>query len=306
MSGMGVSECGSGGDTLSHTPTLSYSCTFTDTHCHLDLHQFDADRDAVIERAAAAGVAVIINPAIDLNSCRRVLMLAEQYPGLHVAVGVHPNGCADFDGETVARLRDMAGHPKVVAIGEIGLDYYWNKVAVDQQRRALGAQLALAAEFGLPVILHSREPAAVGRDLAGGEAGRCNVDLLREIEQWVPAARKRRGNHAILGVWHAFSGDLAQAQIAYDLGLVLGLGGPVTFQNAPRLQALVPQLRLDRLMLETDAPYLTPHPYRGKRNEPALIPLIAQALADQLGMTLAAVAAQTTLTAERCFRFCEA
>ncbi len=292
--------------------TVDGQWSFTDTHCHLDLRQFDGDRQAVIERAAAAGVALIVNPAIDLDSCRRVLALAEQYPGLYAAVGVHPNDCGDFDDDAVAQLREMAHHPKVVAIGEIGLDYYWNKVAIDQQRRALRAQLALAAESGLPVILHSRSA-------QGDESRRCNSDLLRELERWVAERNAQRSEVTVVGdvsltpdpwplipevpvgVWHAFSGDLAEAQTAYGLGLVLGLGGPVTFQNARRLQALAPQLRLDRLLLETDAPYLAPHPHRGQRNEPAYIPLIAQALADQLGTTLEAVAAQTTITAEQSF-----
>jgi TatD DNase family protein len=267
--------------------------SFIDTHCHLDLRQFDGDRQAVIERAAAAGVALIVNPAIDLDSCRRVLALAEHYPGLYAAVGVHPNDCANFDDETVTQLRDMARHPKVVAIGEIGLDYYWNKVAIDHQRRALRAQLALAAELGLPVILHARSA-------QGDESHRCNTDLLQVVGDCF-ANSVRHDARATVGVWHAFSGDLAEAQTAYGLGLVLGLGGPVTFRNARRLQALVSQLRLDRLMLETDAPYLTPHPHRGQRNEPVYIPLIAQTLADQLGTTLEAVAAQTTITAEQSF-----
>ena len=159
--------------------------SLVDTHCHLDLRQFDADRDAVIARAGEAGVGLIVNPAIDLDSCRRVLALAERYPNVYAAVGVHPNDCADFDDDTVAQLRDLARHPKVVAIGEIGLDYYWNKVAVDQQRRALAAQLALAAELGLPVILHSRS--------ANGDASRqCNADLLQELRRWVSARNTQR------------------------------------------------------------------------------------------------------------------
>ena len=249
----------------------------------------------MIARALEAGVATIVNPAIDLDSCRRALALAEQHPGIYAAVGVHPNDCADFDDAAEVRLRELARHPKVVAIGEIGLDYYWDKTPVDQQRRALRAQLALAAELDLPVILHSRN----GRD---GAAGQCNADLLREITQWGAAARTRRGGDAILGIWHAFSGGLTEAQAAYDLGLVIGLGGPVTFQNARGLHALVGQLRLDRLVLETDAPYLAPHPHRGQRNEPAYVPLIAQRLAELLGTTPASVAAQTTATAEACFR----
>jgi len=289
-----------------------------DTHCHLDLRQFDADRDAVIGRAGEAGVGLIVNPAIDLDSCHRVLALAERYPNVYAAVGVHPNDCAGFNDVVAAKLRDLTRHPKVVAIGEIGLDYYWNKVAVDQQRRALVAQLAIAAEMSLPVILHSRS--------ANGDASRqCNADLLQELQRWVAARSAQRkdsiGSDAsltpdpcppalrtfgvtpdtLLGVWHAFSGDLAEAQAAYDLGLTLGLGGPVTFQNARSLQALAPQLRLDRLMLETDAPYLAPHPHRGKRNEPAYIPLMAATLAGLSGATVDAIAAGTTATACRCF-----
>ena len=293
--------------------------SFVDTHCHLDLRQFDADRDAVLARAGEAGVGLIVNPAIDLDSCRRVLALAERYPNVYAAVGVHPNDCADFDDDTVAQLRDLARHPKVVAIGEVGLDYYWNKVAADQQRRALAAQLALAAELDLPVILHSRS--------AQGDAShRCNADLLQELQGWASARHAQRSEDSVgsdvpltpdpcspalrtsgvipdtlLGVWHAFSGDLAEAQAAYDLGLALGLGGPVTFQNARSLQALAPHLRLDRLMLETDAPYLAPHPHRGQRNEPAYIPLMAEKLAQLTNTTVENVCAQTTATARRCF-----
>ena len=201
--------------------------SFTDTHCHLDLRHFDDDRQAVIERAAAAEVAHIVNPAIDLDSCRRVLALAEQFSGMYAAVGVHPNDCGDFDDDAVAQLRDMARHPKVVAI--------------DQQRRALRAQLALAAELSLPVILHSRSA-------RGDESRRCSTDLLLEVGNCCKNI-VRNDAWEMVGVWHAFSGDLAEAQTAYGLGLVLGLGGPVTFQNARRLRALVPQLRLDRLIL---------------------------------------------------------
>lgn len=269
--------------------------SFVDTHCHLDLRQFDADRDAAVERAAAAGVTRIVNPAVDLDSCRRALALADRHPGVYAAVGVHPNDCGDFDDAALAALRELAGHPKVVAIGEIGLDYYWERVPHGQQRRALRAQLDLAAELGLPVILHAREAAQ-------GPAA-CVADLLWEIERWGPAVRKQRGEDVILGVWHAFSGDACEAERAYGAGLVLGIGGPITFQNARKLHALAPDLRPERLLLETDAPYLAPHPYRGQRNEPAYIPLIAQGLAQRRGVPVAEIAASTTETADRCFGF---
>jgi len=268
-----------------------------DTHCHLDLHQFDADREAVIERAAAAGVRVIINPAIDLASCERVLALADRYPGVYAALGVHPNDCGDFTADTVKTLRELAQHPKVVAIGEIGLDYYWERVAHDQQQQALRSQLALAAELGLPVILHTRN----AQGSASPDAPSCTADLLWEIEQWVRQIPTQPRASGIVGVWHAFSGTLDDAQRAYETGLVLGLGGPVTFQNARRLHALVPQLRPDRLVLETDAPYLAPHPHRGQRNEPAYVPLIVRSLARLFETTIDKVVQVTEATTRQCF-----
>jgi len=268
-----------------------------DTHCHLDLPHFDPDRERVLERAAAAGVGIIINPAIDLASCRRVLALARQYSNIYAAIGVHPNDCANFSESTLQALYELAQHPRVVAIGEIGLDYYWQKVPVAQQKRALRDQLALAAELGLPVILHSRRSSA-GDDTTSS----CNADLLEEVGQWLAAAPNLKGGRAIIGVWHAFSGDLAEAQAAYELGLVLGLGGPVTFQNARRLHALVPSLDPHRLILETDAPYLAPHPYRGQRNEPGYVALVAQSLANLYAMPADKLARMTTATAVRLFR----
>lgn len=258
-----------------------------DTHCHLDQAQFDGDRHAVIERAQAAGVEIIVNPGIDLESSRQALALAAQYPGIYAAVGVHPNDCAGFDAAGLGVLRELAHQPKVVAIGEIGLDYHWKVVPHDQQRAALRAQLALAAELDLPIILHSRES---------------NADLMWELEQWVSVVRTSPAGNDMLGVLHAFSGDLADAEKAYSLGFLLSLGGPVTFENARRLDALAPQLRRDRLILETDAPYLTPHPHRGKRNEPGYLPLIAQSLAKLMDTDVETLAAQTSETALRFFR----
>lgn len=257
------------------------------------MRQFDEDREAVIKRAAAVGVTKIVNPAIDLDSCRRVLALTEQYPNVYAALGVHPNDCEGFEPSTLAELRDLAQHPKVVGIGEIGLDYYWERVDHAQQKQALLAQLGLAAELHLPVILHTRN----AKD--GNPA--CTEDLLYLLSQWVSEIRSFRAVGGIIGVWHAFSGTLEQAERAYRMGLVLGLGGPVTFQNARQLHSLVPQLDLERLLLETDAPYLAPHPHRGQRNEPAYVPLIVETLARLGSMTADEIAALTTATAKRCF-----
>ena len=259
---------------------------FIDTHCHLNFHQFDADRDAVVQRALEAGVSVIINPAVDLPTSRQAIELAEQYPGVYAQVGVHPNDCAEFDAGTLAELAELARHPKVVAIGEIGLDYYWERVPHPQQWAAFEAQLELASRLDLPVVLHCRD---------------AHADLRDALRKWVPGAQMQRAEDAILGVYHAYSGDLDMAQEAFGWNMALSFGGPLTFRNAKDLHALLGQLPLDRLMLETDAPYLTPHPHRGKRNEPAYIPLIAQGLADIKNIDLALVAETTSALAKAVF-----
>jgi TatD DNase family protein len=258
-----------------------------DTHCHLDFHQFDEDRDAVVARAAAAGVAIVINPGTDLNSSRRAIALAERFPGLYAQVGIHPNDSAECGDDTMAQLAELAAHPKVVAIGEIGLDYYWERVPHPQQWAALEAQLDLALDLDLPVVLHCRD---------------AHQDLRDVLRKWVPIAQTQRAEGAILGVYHAYSGDVEMAEEAFGWNMVLSLGGPVTFRNARQLHAVVTQLPLERLMLETDAPYLAPHPRRGQRNEPAYVPLIAEALAGLLDTDAETVAVQTTALARRTFR----
>ena len=259
---------------------------FIDTHCHLNFHQFDDDRDAVVQRAWEAGVAVIINPAVDLATSRQAIELAERYPGVYAQVGVHPNDTADFGPETVAELAELAAHPKVVAIGEIGLDYYWERVPHDRQWAAFEAQLELAARLDLPVVLHCRD---------------AHADLRDVLRKWVPGAQMQRGAGAILGVMHAYSGDQAMAEEAFGWNMALSFGGPLTFRNARDLHALLERLPLARIMLETDAPYLTPHPHRGKRNEPAYIPLIAQGLAQIKGVDAAAVGQATSALAQAVF-----
>lgn len=259
---------------------------FIDTHCHLNFPQFDEDRDAVVQRAREVGVEVIINPAVDLATSRAAIELAERYPGVYAQVGVHPNDCAEFDAGTLAELAEMARHPKVVAIGEIGLDYYWERVPHDQQWAAFEAQLDLAARLNLPVVLHCRD---------------AHADLRDILRKWVPGAQKQRPGDAILGVLHAYSGDQAMAEEAFGWNMALSFGGPLTFRNAKDLHALLGLLPLERLLLETDAPYLTPHPHRGKRNEPAYIPLIAQGLAGIKDKDVTQVAASTSALAKAVF-----
>ena len=256
-----------------------------DTHAHLDLPQFDADRNAVVERADAAGVGVIVNAGADVESSRRAVALAAQYPGVYASVGVHPHDAKQVDGEALAALRELARQPKVVAVGEIGLDFYRNLSPQDLQRRAFQAQLAWAARLGKPVIVHDREAhAEVLKALTGWAAGLAGSSLAERA-----------------GVLHSFSGDLLMARRAIDLGFYISISGPVTYQNARRLVEVVQALPLDRLLIETDCPYLTPHPYRGKRNEPAYVQLVAEEIAKIKGLTLDEVSAATTANARRLF-----
>jgi TatD DNase family protein len=258
-----------------------------DSHCHLDQAQFGSDRHEVLVRARIAGVGAFVNPGVDLESSRAAVALAASERDVFAAVGVHPNDCADFDSAALEQIRTLARQPKVVAIGEIGLDYHWHDVSPAQQKMALRAQLTLATQLDLPVVLHSRD--ATG-------------DLLCELSQWRDAVRNSGSAREILGVLHAFSGDLSDAEKAYELGLVIGIGGPVTFRNSHLLRSVVPRLRIDRLVLETDAPYLAPHPHRGQRNEPALLPLVLAALADLIGVSPSSLAEHCSATSAALFR----
>jgi TatD DNase family protein len=267
----------------------------TDTHCHLDLDRFDADRPDVIQRAEAVGVSRILIPSLTLDSSRAAVKLAGSHPMLYTAIGVHPTETLDFRPETLNELRKLSTHPKVVAIGEIGLDYYWDTAPHDHQRRVLREQLDLAAELGLPVVLHMRE----AQDAPDGE---CASDLIKILGEWVKGLKSRKDPlKERPGVLHSFSGSLETAQKAIRLGFSIGITGPVTFKNAQARQEIVSQLPLERLLIETDAPFLAPHPQRGKRNEPAYLRLVAGKIAELHSKTEAQVAEMTTANAARLF-----
>ncbi|MBI1879832.1 MAG: TatD family hydrolase [Chloroflexi bacterium] len=244
-----------------------------DSHCHLNFNAFDQDRAEVLARAAAAGVVACINPGINLADSQQVVNLAETIPDLYAAVGFHPNDAANFDETALAQLRSLANRPKVVAIGEIGLDYYWDKAPRPVQRQVFEQQLALAKELGKPVIIHQRETAA---------------DIMAVLRRWGAGQ-----NHPGL-VLHSFSGDRAMAEEAIELGFYIGISGPVTFKNAHDLPEIVVAMPLERLLVETDAPFLTPHPYRGKRNEPTYVKLVAERVAALKGLPLAEVSRRLT------------
>ena len=251
-----------------------------DTHCHLDFERFDEDRDLVVSRAADAGVTRIIVPALEPENWQAVLDLADQYAGVYAAVGVHPNSSSGWQDSWIDQLRELAAHSKVVAIGEIGLDYYWDKAPKETQHRALRLQLALADELNLPVIIHNRES---------------DADVIRLLQE-SPLANTQNP-----GVLHSFSTSWDIAQAALDMGFYLGFTGPVTFKKAEALREIVAKLPDDRILVETDAPFLTPHPYRGKRNEPAHVAYVAGKCAEVRGVETAVFAQQSTQNAERLF-----
>ena len=235
-----------------------------DSHCHLDESHFDPDREAVIVRAAENGVTRLINPGVDLSSSRTAAALAQRYEGIYAAVGVHPHDAKTLDAAALLELKALAQAYKNVAIGEIGLDYYRDLSPRDVQRRAFQVQLELAAELGLPVIVHDRD---------------AHDDVLAILSDWRSTGEGRAG------VLHSFSGDVILAERALAMGFYIGISGPVTYQNADRLREVVRAVPLERLLVETDAPYLTPHPQRGQRNEPANVRWVAQAVADTKRLT---------------------
>jgi TatD DNase family protein len=239
---------------------------YTDTHCHLDFNRFDKDRPQVLERAWKAGVVWILNPGIDLHTNQTAIDLANAYPQkISAAVGIHPNFGQPWTGDILSTLREQAGQQGVVAIGEIGLDYYRQHTPFDQQRTMFEAQLALAEDLGLPVILHNRD---------------ASQDLLWILTSWHQGLTHK--GHPLAerpGVFHSFLADYDTAMAAIEMNFFIGISGPVTFTNASERKTITRNLPLGSLLLETDAPFMAPHPHRGKRNEPAYIPLIAEEIA---------------------------
>ena len=277
----------------------------TDTHCHLDLEKFDPDRDEVIRRAQMAGIVHILIPGLSVATSREAVKLASSHPMLNAAIGVHPNDANTWDGDTISDLRELASQRpdtapagkrlKVVAVGEIGLDYYWNSSTRTTQVDILRRQLALASELHLPAVLHCREKDDV-------EQGACAQDMITILEEWVASLRNTKDPLVDRpGVLHSFSGSLETATQAIKLGFSIGVTGPVTYKNAGNRRRVIAALPLETLLIETDAPFLAPHPHRGKRNEPAFVAHIADKIAEIKSRTPQEVAAVTTKNAARLF-----
>ena len=269
--------------------------TLTDTHCHLYFNKFDDDRDEVIARAAETGVTRILVPGITLETSLASVKLADAHPAVFAAIGIHPTDALTWTESTRNYLRDLAQNPRVKAIGEIGLDYYWNSAPHDLQQEILHEQLALAEELSLPVVLHLRE-----KDDA--PHGNCAKDLLALLGDWVSSLRSRA--HSLVsrpGVLHSFSGDIKTAQRAIDLGFMIGVTGPITFKNAHQRREVIASIPLEHLLIETDAPFLAPEPKRGRRNEPAYVAYVAEKVAEIHAKTPAEVAEITSANAARLF-----
>ena len=242
-----------------------------DSHCHLDDHQFDQDREPTIERARTAGIETLMAIGTgggppDLEAATR---LAERYPFIYATVGVHPHDAAKATGESFHRLRELARHPKVLAIGEIGLDYHYDFSPRPQQREVFERQLNLAAEAGKPVVIHTREA-------------------------WDDTLALLRSHPSNQGIMHCFTGDVRQAHQALDLGFHLAFGGVLTFPKAEEVRQAARITPADRLLVETDCPYLAPVPMRGKRNEPSFLVETVRRLAEVRGTSPEVIAEQTT------------
>jgi TatD DNase family protein len=248
-----------------------------DSHAHLEMREFDPDRDDVIHRAKEAGVEVIVTVGTNLRDCRKALDIAARHESVYAALGVHPHDVKGIDEQTYDHLRKLVKRPKVVAYGEIGLDFFRNRSPRDVQIRCFGEQLELAAEFDLPVIIHDRE---------------AHAETLDMLKTW--KGKKR-------GIVHCFSGDAAMAKKCIDMGFCISIPGPVTYPKADKIIDVVRQVPLARLLVETDAPYLSPQAHRGKRNEPAYVVHAARKIAEVKAVPFAQVAAATSQNARTVF-----
>ncbi len=250
-----------------------------DSHAHLDDERFDKDRDRLIKSLKESGIDLIINPGSDLGSSIKAVSLSEQYDNIYAAVGVHPHSAKEMDESTIEVLKSFTNRDKVVAIGEIGLDYYYDNSPREIQRQKFVEQLELAKEVNLPVIIHTRD------------AAQETFDILKEAQ-----------DGSLKGVLHCYSGSVEMALEYVKMGFYISLGGPITFKNARVSREVAKAVPIDRLLIETDSPYLTPEPYRGKRNEPLFVRYVAGTIAEIRGINFDELAKETSENAKRLFR----
>jgi TatD DNase family protein len=249
-----------------------------DTHVHLNDEQFSDDLDEVIQRAKEAGVEKMVVVGFDRPTIKKAIELVDQYDFLYASVGWHPVDAIDMTEDDLQWIEKLTAHPKVVALGEIGLDYHWDKSPKDVQKEVLRKQIRIAKKVNLPIIIHSRE---------------ATQDIMEIL--------KEEGADEVGGIMHCFSGSVETARECIEMNFYISLGGPVTFKNAKKPKEVAAEIPLDKLLIETDCPYLAPHPYRGKRNEPALVKLVAQQIAELKEISYEEVARKTTENAQKLF-----
>ncbi len=249
-----------------------------DTHAHINVEQFDEDREQVIERALDAGVTRIVNIGYNRETIPSSLKLAEEYDFIYSTVGWYPQDAINMEEGDLEWLESLCSHPKVVAIGEIGLDYYWDTSPKELQQQIFREQIRLARRMNLPIVIHNRE---------------AHGDVVRIL--------KEENAAEVGGIMHCFSGSWEIAKQCLDMNFYISFGGPITFKNAVRPKEVLAKVPLDRLLIETDCPYLTPHPYRGKRNEPAYVRYVAEAAAEIKGIEMEEIARITTENAFQVF-----
>lgn len=249
-----------------------------DTHAHYDDEQFDADREELLNSMAEQGVGTIVNVSASYPSCEQVTEMVQKYPFMYAAVGVHPDHVGELNEETFVRMKKLFANDKVIAVGEIGLDYYWDNESHDLQKAWFIRQLELARELDLPVLIHSREAAAD------------TMDIMKEHAE------------GMSGVIHCYSYSKEMAREYVKMGFYIGVGGVVTFKNARKLKETVVEIPLTSIVLETDCPYLAPEPNRGKRNNSAYIRYVAEEIAKIKGITYEEVVAQTEENARKMYR----
>ncbi|MFC4024135.1 TatD family hydrolase [Oceanobacillus longus] len=242
-----------------------------DTHVHLNAKQFADDREETIQRAIEAGVNYMVVVGFDRETIPLAIEIAEQYETIYAAVGWHPVDAIDMTDEDLQWIEDLSDHPKVVAIGEMGLDYHWDKSPKDIQKEVFRKQIRLAKKLNMPIIIHNREAT---EDI---------IEILKEED-----ASK------VGGIMHCYNDSIDYVQTCLDMNFYISLGGPVTFKNAPLPKEVAKQVPLNRLLIETDAPFLAPHPNRGKRNEPAYVKLVAEKIAELREMEVKELSEVTT------------
>lgn len=263
---------------LTNRKRVRWSAMLFDTHVHLNAEQYNEDLEEVIERAKLNGVTKMVVVGFDRPTIEKAMELIDRYEHIYGCIGWHPVDAIDFREDDLKWIEELSSHPKVVALGEMGLDYHWDKSPKEIQFEVFRKQIRLAKKLKMPIVIHNRE---------------ATEDIITILKE----------EHAeeVGGIMHCFSGSVETAKVCLDMNFYISLGGPVTFKNAKKPKEVAKEIPIEKLLIETDCPYLTPHPYRGKRNEPAYVKLVAEEIATLRGISVEELSEITTNNAKRLF-----